>query len=152
MKIMAIDPGTLESAYVVWDSYKEEIEDKAILPNEHLERFLRNMKPFNDLVIERIDSYGMPVGAETFTTCIWIGRFMGAYGGADLIGRKEVKKALCGSLRAKDKDIRAILIKSYGKPGTKKEPGKMYGMKSHLWSALAVAVAYEKIIKSQESS
>ena len=52
--------------------------------------------------------------------------------------------ALCKNNRAKDKNIRQALIDRFGPGkaaiGTKKAPGPLYGLKSHLWSALAVAV------------
>ncbi len=38
----------------------------------------------------------------------------------------------------------------FGEPGTKKNPGPTYGIKSHLWAALAVAVtAYDKIKENE---
>jgi len=59
--------------------------------------------------------------------------------------RKEVKIYLCGSMKAKDPNIRQALIDRLGDPGTKKNPGPTYGVKSHAWSALAVAVTAEGV-------
>jgi hypothetical protein len=93
-----------------------------------------------------IASYGMPVGAEVFDTCLWIGRFMQKWSQharctlPSLVFRKDVKMHLCGVTKAKDANIRQALIDKFGAPGTKKAPGRLYGIKSHAWPALAVAV------------
>jgi len=95
------------------------------------------------LAIEMIASYGMAVGREVFETCVWIGRFIEAWHSPDdvrLIYRKDVKMYLCGTPRAKDANIRQALIDLLGPQGTKKQPGPTYGVKSHAWAALAVAV------------
>jgi hypothetical protein len=82
----------------------------------------------------------MAVGREVFETCVWIGRFVERLGIVTLVYRKDVKLTICGSPRAKDANVRAALIDRLGQVGTKNNPGPLYGMKSHLWSALAVAV------------
>jgi hypothetical protein len=51
-----------------------------------------------------------------------------------------VKMHLCGNQQAKDKNIRQALLDKVGPVGVKKTPGPCYGVKSHAWSALAVAV------------
>jgi hypothetical protein len=63
-----------------------------------------------------------------------------AEGRAELVFRRDVKLHLCGSARAKDPNIRQALLDRFGPVGTKKAPGPLYGVKSHIWSALAVAV------------
>lgn len=91
-----------------------------------------------------IASYGMAVGAEVFETCVWIGRFMQAHPDLNMhrIKRGDVKMHLCHSMRAKDANIRQALIDRLGAPGTKKNPGKTYGVSGDVWAALAVAVTY----------
>ncbi|WP_411887376.1 hypothetical protein [Hydrocarboniphaga effusa] len=98
--------------------------------------------PVDLLAIEKIASYGMPVGAEVFDTCIWIGRFVQAASDVRhrLIARQAVKVHLCNSVKAKDSNIRQALIDRFGPVGTKARPGALYGVKSHAWAALAVAV------------
>ena len=54
--------------------------------------------------------------------------------------RKDIKMHFCNSMRAKDKNIRQVLIDRFGAPGRKKHPGKTYEVKRDLWSALAIAV------------
>jgi hypothetical protein len=93
--------------------------------------------------IEMVASYGMPVGREVFETVRWIGRFQQAWRDPETVRfvyRKDVKLHLCGSARAKDANIRQALIDKLGPVGTKAVPGPLYGVKSHIWSALAVAV------------
>jgi len=101
------------------------------------------LSPGPILAIEMIACYGMPVGNETFETCLWIGRFEEAFNPSrDSLRcyRKDIKLHLCGTTRAKDPNVRQALIDRLGKPGTKKNPGPTYGVRSHVWSALAVAV------------
>ena len=105
--------------------------------------------PADYLAIEGIACYGMPVGRETFDTCIWIGRFTQAFGAGrtTLVYRSEVKSHLCHSMKAKDPMIRQALLDKFGPGreraiGTKKKPGPCYGIASHCWSALAVAVTW----------
>ena len=90
-----------------------------------------------------VASYGMAVGKEVFETVRWVGRFQQAWRDPDavrLVYRKDVKLHLCGSPRAKDTNIRQALIDLLGPRGTKKNPGPTYGVSSHAWAALGVAV------------
>ncbi len=152
--ILAIDPGTTESAWCVFDG--SQVINCAIEDNQ----VVRGMLNRSDLTeysvaIEMIASYGMPVGKEVFETCVWIGRFMEASivncaPSCSLVYRKDVKLHLCGISRAKDGNVRQSLIDRFepsggGKIpqiGTKKQPGPLYGVSSHVWSALAVAVTF----------
>jgi hypothetical protein len=109
------------------------------------------------LAVEMIASYGMPVGREVFETCVWIGRFVQHWtnhtngGPYRLVYRSEVKIHVCGTQRAKDGNVRQALIDMFppaggGKVpqiGTKPEPGPLYGVTSHAWQALGVAVTAE---------
>ena len=143
MTILAIDPGTYESAYVVWDGRK-------ILAYGKIDNF-KMLKLIGDpaweidlLAVERIASYGQRVGQEVFDTCLWTGRFaqMAETNKTEwiLIYRMEVKKYLIGSHTAKDADIRRRLLDIVGPQGTKKAPGPTYGIKADIWQALALAV------------
>ena len=159
MKILAIDPGNIESAYCVIDSetYKPLLFDKT--KNEEILEFLENNRYCNyntvkDIVIEMIASYGMPVGKEVFETCVWIGKFAEASGMKEsYIYRKEEKMNLCNSMKAKDSNIRQALIDRFGVVGTKKNPGWFYGFKKDIWQAYAVGVTYldkQKEVKSND--
>lgn len=143
-QILAIDPGPNQSAIVYYEG--KTVMGCGILKNEEVLAKCHEAPDWADtLVVEGIACYGMPVGAETFDTCIWIGRFIQAWGGQHrLVYRHEVKSHLCRSTRAKDANIRQALIDKFGGKeaaiGKKKTPGPLYGIKSHCWAALAVAV------------
>lgn len=143
--ILAIDPGTTESGWVLLG------EDG--LPDDFGKsdnRILLDMvadSPADQFVFEMVASYGMAVGAEVFRTCVWIGRFMEAAQVEmdSLVFRKDVKLHLCGQTRAKDANVRQALIDRFGPGkdkaiGKKASPGPLYGMKADVWQALALAV------------
>lgn len=145
MQVLAIDPGPIESAYVVWDG--ERILEKGKIKNQDMLRIVCEHLRYNKsdyLCIEMIASYGMAVGAEVFETCVWIGRFIQAWQPEQTcrLKRKEIALHLCGSTRANDSNIRAALIDRLGAPGTKKNPGPTYGVSGDIWAALAVAVTW----------
>lgn len=135
--ILAIDPGPERSAWCMLDGDTVRVGHEA---NDAVQQFIR----WRSVTIEMIASYGMPVGAEVFETCVWIGRFMSAAVRADRITRNMVKLHICHSPRANDATIRQALIDRWGGKaraiGTKKQPGPLYGVHGDCWAALAVAV------------
>jgi hypothetical protein len=145
--ILAIDPGPEQSAYVEYGVRRRKVVSFAKCSNEDLLSNLRSNCAIDTVVIEMIASYGMPVGREVFETCVWIGRFTEASRWhVDRISRGAIKLHLCGSMRAKDANVRASLIDAFGGKekaiGNKKSPGPLYGVSGDVWSALAVAVTY----------
>ena len=152
MIILAIDPGPTQSAWLTLNTDTDGIRNADLSPNEQLLAILHNdVAPATGdvqrVVIEKVESFGMPVGVEVFETVFWSGRFAEASRPirVDRIGRKAVKLHLCGSMRAKDPNIRQVLLDRYGgsaAKGTKRAPGPLYGFAGDLWSALAVAVTY----------
>lgn len=149
--ILAIDPGTTESGWALFDGKRaldSGVCDNASLLASLNGRISAKGPAADSLAIEMIASYGMPVGREVFETCVWIGRFKQAWFAPSevrLVYRKDVKLHLCGSPRAKDPNVRQALIDKLGAPGTKKAPGPTYGVKSHAWAALAVAVTAAEV-------
>lgn len=151
--LIALDPGPVSTGFVVCDG--GQITRSGCMRNEDIESQVFPLRPDgHTLAIEMIASYGMPVGREVFETCVWIGRFMEQWGAPDrvnLVYRKDVKMHLCGSPRAKDANIRQALIDLYeptggGKTpqiGTKAKPGPLYGVSTHAWPALGVAVTVQ---------
>lgn len=152
---MAIDPGNTHSAFVIFDD--GELIDFGKLDNDELlARICDETQAvrcrFDRLAIEMIASYGMPVGAEVFETCVWIGRFVQAWtGDYSLVYRRDVKLHLCGQPRAKDSNVRQALIDKYGGKykaiGRKASQGPLYGIRADVWQALAVAVTYSEQAK-----
>ncbi len=149
--ILAIDPGTTESGWVLYDGTR--VLDSGVKPNSSMLAHVQVVVPANGmrLAIEMIASYGMAVGREVFETCVWIGRFKQAWHSPDaveLVYRKDVKLHLCGTTKAKDPNVRQALIDLFapsggGKTpqiGTKGQPGPLYGVSSHAWPALGVAI------------
>lgn len=140
--LLAIDPGTTHSGWVIMRD--GQVWNSGVFANDEVLEMIQ-VTPV-PIAIEMIASYGMAVGKEVFETCVWIGRFVQA-AGADrvrLVYRKDVKLHLCGSPRAKDANIRQALIDRWGGKaeavGTVKKSGPLYGVKSHAWAALGVAV------------
>lgn len=150
VSLIAIDPGSEQSA-IVWIAHDGFPKKFDIMPNERLLEHIRGIcapeTGWAHLAIEMIASYGMPVGAEVFETCVWIGRFIESWDGPfTKIYRREVKSFLCGDSKAKDGNIRQALIDRYGGSsaiGTKKSPGPLYGISKDVWAALAVAVTWQ---------
>lgn len=140
--LIAIDPGTEKSAMLVWNG--EQVGFSQIVSNTLLYQHLKITETRYPLVIEMMASYGMPVGREVFETVLFIGRLIEVWESkglaVKLAYRKEIKVHICGTTKAKDGNIRQALIDRFGAVGTKKKPGPLYGVSSHLWSALAVAV------------
>lgn len=184
MIIMGIDPGPRESGWVVYNPGQavremgidpnlsvyqfilfsrggREIDE--ILLNYNADRYIEERRAaYNEsvcrarvCVIEKIESYGMPVGESVFETVRWADRFAQAFGGIKHrnvvhLPRREVKLHLCNSMRGKDANVRQSLLNRFPRTGggktpqigTKAKPGPLYGVKSHIWSALALAVTY----------
>lgn len=165
MRILAIDPGNIESAYVIWDGTnvleKDKIENSLLL--DKITNFdLRENTESPILAIEMVASYGMPVGATVFDTCVWIGRFIQEY--KKSIGdnyfqvyRKDIKMHLCHSPRAKDSNVIQALVDRFGDThnhgkygkGVKKNKGFFFGFHKDIWQAMAVAVYfYDELYKA----
>jgi hypothetical protein len=141
MRIFAIDPGTSESAYVVWDG--EQVRERGYLPNEVIRRQLINREVVYDLLaIERVQFYGKG-GNELRDTIEWVGRF-DADQSCRLIIRAQIRAHLCGTTKSGDAELRAAILDRFGgraaAVGTKKEPGPLYGISKHEWAALGVAL------------
>jgi hypothetical protein len=143
--ILAIDPGTTRSAWLRFEGDRP--QGFGITANDVLVRALRTGGLPDVVVIEKVESYGMAVGAEVFDTVWWAGRFAEAASRVPVVmlPRRAVKLALCGDSRAKDANIRQALIDRFGGSaavGRKAAPGPLYGISRDVWSALAIAVTY----------
>ena len=147
--ILAIDPGTTQSAYVLLDEDLKPTEF-GILPNEEMlwliDAVFTACKDTH-LALEMVASYGMAVGKTVFETCVWTGRFLERANTENykFIYRKDEKMNLCGSMKAKDGNIRQALIDRFGVVGVKKNKGWFYGVSKDVWAAIAVGVTYHDL-------
>lgn len=164
MRVLAIDPGNVESAYALIDADTRRpiMVDK--IGNYDLLDLLDG-NAFNLThtdtwgAVEMVASYGMAVGKEVFETCVWIGRFMERSPiGLPQVYRREVKLHHCGSAKAKDANITQALIDRFasGEPnrgkGTKAEPGWFYGFRADIWQAYALAVLVADRITGEDAA
>ena len=148
MRVLALDPGTTQSGWVLYDSKAKHVLDSGVRDNNSILGWLpcTVAQPHADLLaIERFAAMGMTVGQEVFDTCVWIGRFQQAWhtpAAAWLVFRRDVKMHLCGDSRAKDANIRQAIIDRYGGPAAIRKGGPLYKVSSHIWAALAVGLTY----------
>ena len=157
MTILAIDPGSTESAYTLMDDDLKPIKFGKIKNEELLDQLI--YFPRQHFALEMVASYGMSVGKEVFDTVFWIGRFWekADFTNRQLIYRKDEKMNLCHSMKANDASIIQALVDRFaygisnkGK-GTKKNPGPFYGFAGDVWQSYAVGVTYHDLyIKSQQ--
>lgn len=150
MIVLALDPGTTHTGTVLFDGDRVlgcgHIENSEVLVTlEHA------VGTGMTVACEKVACMGMAVGKEVFETVYWTGRFdQVCHGRIRFLTRGDVKMHLCGSMRAKDANIRQALLDRFGgdkkAKGTKKEPGPLYGVSGHCWSALAVAVTARELV------
>ena len=151
MKTLAIDPGDRKSAYVLTDGYTP-IDFGKIANEQLLLEMPYLLSKCEAVAIEMVASYGMPVGANVFETCVWIGRYIEAANRRQIkakrVFRMEVKMNLCHAANARDANVRRALIDRFAKhdtkngKGTKKNPDVFYGFSADVWSAFAVAATF----------
>ena len=168
IRILAIDPGSTKSAYVIMDSetYMPCEMDKTD-NHDLLERVAwwqkkaeKGCPAFELAVIENIvGSYGASIGKTTFDTAIMIGRLiqaLTAFVPVDKIPRQTIRAHICPKVKANDKTIRDALIARFalhdmerGK-GTKDNRDFFYGFSNDIWSAYAVGVTLLDKAKGSE--
>lgn len=156
MKILGIDPGTTESGVAIYDTDSHTVPYMGVVDNETVLRDVM-LNSFDTVAIEMVASYGMPVGATTFETVYWIGRFaercMNRVGEENVFRyykKTDINPTICFNSNVKDKNISAALRSMFPQDGggknpsvgTKKQPGSLFGMSSHMYPALAVAMTH----------
>jgi len=146
MILLAIDPGSTQSAWVLYDTEtkmplcwgkepNETVRIRMTSPYYSRQEIADNNGLIGHLAIEMVACYGMRAGRSLFDTCRWIGRFIEAWGGPyNLVLRKSkwgpgaddymdngtypgVCMTMCKINTAKDTNIRQAIIDRYG--GTK---------------------------------
>ena len=152
--VLAIDPGPRQSGWVLFDIEEEKVLSHGIDNNEDIITMiapdLECWPLAGYIAIERFEARGLPLGESSIETILWSGRFAQAFNAeTNWIRRRDIKLHICGTVRAKDSNVNAVLGDRFSKgqgmrvaKGTKKAPGPLYGLKSHSLAALAVAVTF----------
>lgn len=146
MRVLSVDPGTYETAWLLLDPSTREVHGFGKVKNEDFlvackERAFSPTVPYLT-VMEGMESFGRPVGKEVLDTVFWSGRFAEHCAPWTLIYRSEIKLHLCNSRRAKDPEIRQALLDRFGGRESVRKGGKLSGVKGDVWSALAIAVTF----------
>ncbi len=133
--VLGVDPGSAQSAFVVFDPKKQAIVEMGILSNDELLVMLRIYDPrIAVFAIETVASFGFSVGKEIFDTCIMVGRCIEAVRHHRYtvypVTRKRVVVHHTGKSTGGDKEVRAAMIARFGNET---------GCKYDLWSSLAIA-------------
>lgn len=151
MRIFAIDAGTTQSGFCIMDS---ETYKPLLFGKEDNEEVLKYVLEgcYDVLVYEEFASYGMPIGRSTIASITWNGRFIQAavslFKPYYPIYRSEEKIAICGTMKAKDANIRQALIDRFAEfdlkqgKGTKNNQDFFYGFHSDIYSAFAVGLTW----------
>ncbi len=156
MRLLAIDPGPVKSAWVILDEDKYPVQHGLEENEAVLAQIALHALGCDALVIEMIEGRGMPVDKHVFETCVMIGKIEQVWDTASQrkprhrIFRREVKLTICGSSRAKDSNIRQAILDRYPatgggatpQVGTKARPGVLFGIARDTWAALAVGLAW----------
>lgn len=172
MKIMAIDPGTTESAYVILDDqYQILSADK--VGNDVILSIIADAPGLDAVIIEDIEprysstdrsAAGAVMGQSTIETIKAFGRFswQAALRGLMVgsIFRRDERSCLIPTKRNglpplpetapkhADGQIRASLIRRFARHdkergrGTKANPDTFYGFRGDMWQAMAVGVTW----------
>ena len=143
MKIIAIDPGPEKSAWVMWNTDTHDFYGARMgidLLSDSV--YGAHIDVQADLVaIEFPQSYGINAGLSLFLTAYRAGRLAEVLSGVApvaLYGRPSVKGQIGGR---NDAEIRRSLQMRHGEA---KKGKKLYGVKSDIWAALALAVALDE--------
>lgn len=153
MIVLGIDPGPTHCGAVIYDSDERGIvlAWKSLSVSDAIEMVGRHgpTGALDLVAIERVQSYGI-AGASLLRTAEVGGMLHQCASnlGLDVVWlyRREVLRGLDVTGKGnRDSLVRQRLIEIFGgdrktAQGTKKQPGPLYGVSSHAWQALAVAV------------
>jgi hypothetical protein len=158
MYILTLDVGTTHTAYCIGNLYYDIIEFNKV-DNEYILGLI-NSSTLDTLAYEEFASYGMPIGKSTMESIKWNGRYIQKAIDNNLkvvpIFRKDVKINLCGTMKAKDTNIRQALINRFAQhdfkngKGTKNNKDVFYGVSADMWSAIALYVTYLDKLKEDK--
>lgn len=155
--ILAIDPGTWLSGWVLYD--REQILGCGKDPNTDMLDIIE-CGGFDFVAIEMITSYGTFQGKDVHETCVWIGRFMlqleQKFPEVPVvrITRTDVRNWHVGKSKgaAMDTLVSRALREKYGEKGTKKNPGFFYGVSKDAWQAFALAAYVDEYEREKRNN
>lgn len=90
MKLLAIDPGSKYSGYVVYNSEDKSVIDFGKIDNKDMLKLIKTLQLIT--LIEKPDFISIGAGKEVINTIFWAGRFFQQSGLAFQFGRNEMKK------------------------------------------------------------
>lgn len=144
MIILGVDPGPEKSAYIEWDHINKKIYNIGIVNNKD---FISNCIRYNQfkhnlfLAIEVPKIFGNKVWQQVIDTAFIAGQIVGKINFPfKKVAPNEWKLHITGKRGANDQLVKQALMARFGPKGTKKNPGKLYGLKTHLWDTLGIAV------------
>ena len=158
--IIGIDPGPTQSGVVVYQPNVYKVQYADVVENENVHLRLTTLPLWTVasteyaqivLAIEFPCFYGksVSIGRDVLETAAMVGwleaEVMRGYSRKRVrITRRQVRMHLCGTMRSGDAQVWQALLDRYGGRstaiGNKKNPGPLYGVKSHARAALAVAI------------
>lgn len=164
--VLAFDPGPKETGWLIGEFGTTNdviVHSHDIAANDSLLLWSRCASSsgwsYVHIVIEEFVCYGKPVGVDSIAMIHFMGRLhevlLRSTGvEAEYISHKDVGDHLCHSVKAKNSHIRQVLIDRYGPGkekaiGLKKRPGPLYGVHTHEWSALALAVTVADRVRGE---
>ena len=123
MRILAIDPGTEKSGWLLFETASSDSQQMGTVLHYGIESNVFIVRAIDRqgvdadiLAIEMMQTQGMAVGQSTFEACAWIGAFWHAFGmdKYKYITRNQEKMSICGNMKAKGPNIRRALIDMFG--------------------------------------
>ena len=144
--IVGIDPGPEISAVVFWTTETRKVEASWTAENSMFRLDMikaRDRGNVDMCVIEGVAFYGKILNSATFETLMFIGKLQEIFHeNHKLVYFPDIAYHFCNARRGvKTSNINAVLRDRFLK-GTKKEPGAIWGVTGHEWSALSVAIFY----------
>lgn len=150
MIICGIDPGPETSGICVWDTDRQTIcahnaicENNLIVDTAEYGDGVAERK-IDKFVIEDIACFGVSVGKSVFDTLKVIGRLQERLD-YQMVFKNDIQLHFCNTKKAKDANIKRVLLDRFGEKGTKKNPGITYNLKNHSWDAFALCIYYQDI-------
>ena len=148
MIVLAVDPGPTTSGVVVYDGKRVLYAAKNDTIADVYALIEDNPHGADLVACERVQSYGI-AGASLLRTAEVYGAICRTASVSRLIFTGIYRRDVCNALhvtgKGRDQQVRQRMIEMHGGSkaeaiGTKRAPGPLYGVTSHAWQALGLAV------------